>query len=597
MTSKRVNRRSANLVASHSRGTQQAIVMGAIAVLVLAPLAWASRTQLKPGWNMFSPAQDVEVGQQTSREAEQQLPMLSNSRVDNYLNNLGRTLASHAPGEKFPYQFKAVNDRSINAFALPGGFLYINRGVIEAADNEAQLAGVIAHEIAHVALRHGTNQASKAYVAQVPLAILGGALGSNSTSAVLAQLGAGFATNSLLLKYSRSAESQADMLGTQILYDSGYDPRAMAQFFDKIQAQSKGGRMPAFFSSHPNPENRVGAVDMEINNLGGPPRGSKIDSREFKDIKQITLALGGPSSQGRNPILRGDAGSGGSGQGTTAGLQIIAASYGARDRFNDVRQRLQSRVQDNRLHFQVTNTSMGGDPISEPKTLRVRYGWAERTYDVAVSEKQWLTIPTDDQRADTALPSGSQPELPSGRSRTFENSILRIEYPENWNAYGPGDVTATIAPSKGMVADGQGKQALAYGVIVNIYEPLIDDRRYQQQLQPEGFGKPSGTSSQGDEQAHRLLEDATGRLIEDLRHSNPGMRIVRQHDHFRVDGQPAQSTYLTNDSPLGGRETNWLVTVQRPEGLLFLVFVAPDRDYQNYENAFQDMLQSVRFRQ
>jgi len=575
-------------------GLKYKVVLVAIAVLVLAPLAWANRTQLKPGWNMFSPAQDVEVGQQTSRDAERQLPMLNNSRIDSYLSNLGRRLAAHAPGEKFPYQFKAVNDRAINAFALPGGFLYINRGVIEAADNEAQLAGVMAHEIAHVALRHGTNQASKAYIAQVPLAILGGALGSNSTGAILAQLGAGFATNSLLLKYSRSAESQADMLGTQILYDSGYDPRAMAQFFEKIQAQSTGGRLPTFFSSHPNPENRGGAVDQEINNLGGTPRGSKSDSREFQDIKRSTLALAGPPAMGGNQILQGDTSPSYPGQSGTSGLQILTASYGARDRFNDVRHRLQSLVQNDRLNLQVTNSSMGGDPISEPKTLRIRYGWAGRNYDVTVAEKQWVSIPTDQQRTETAPQGGTQPEWPSGRSRTFENSVLRIEYPDNWNAYGPGDATATIAPSKGMVADSRGNQAMAYGLIVNIYEPLYDSSG-QQQLQSQGFTLPPGTS-QTDERAHRLLEDATGRLIEELRHSNPGMRIIRQHDHLRVDGENAQSTYLTNDSPLGGRETNWLVTVQRPEGLLFIVFVAPDRDFQSYESTFQTMLYSVRFR-
>ena len=596
MNTNSVSRRSAGRVRPHGRGPQHKIALATVAILILAPLAWASRTLLKPGWNMFSPQQDVEVGQQTSRDAEKQLPMLNNSRIDSYLNKLGRSLAAHATGEKYPYQFKAVNDRAINAFALPGGFLYINRGVIEAADNEAQLAGVMAHEIAHVALRHGTNQASKAYVAQVPLAILGGALGSNSTGAVLAQLGAGFATNSLLLKYSRTAESQADMLGTQILYDSGYDPRAMAQFFDKIQAQSTGGRMPAFFSSHPNPENRMERVDQEINNLGGSPRGAKTDSREFKDIKQSVLALAAPPPQGSNQILQGDTGTSYPGQSSTTGLQIITASYGAQDRFNDVRQRLQSRVQDNRLNLQVTNSSMGGDPISKPKTLQIRYAWAGRNYDVTVQENQWLTIPTEQQQTQTSSPGGTQPEWPSGRSRTFENSVLRIEYPDNWNAYGPGDATATIAPDKGMVADSKGNQAMAYGVIMNIYEPLYDDFSGQQ-LQPQGFSLPSGTSSQGDEQAHRLLEAATGRLIEELRHSNPGMRIVRQHDHFRVDGQASQSTYLTNDSPLGGRETNWLVTVQRPQGLVFLVFVAPDRDFQSYENAFQDMLQSVRFRQ
>lgn len=197
---------SAGLVGQTLR---QSLALVASLALVLAPAAWAAdgRTVLKPGWNMFSPQQDIEVGQQVSLDAERQLPMLNNSRVDNYVNNLGRRLSAKAPGEKYPYQFKVVNDRTINAFALPGGPTYINRGVIEAADNESQLAGVMAHEISHVALRHGTNQASKASAAQVPLAILGGMLGSNSTKAVLAQLGASFALNSILLKYSRTAES------------------------------------------------------------------------------------------------------------------------------------------------------------------------------------------------------------------------------------------------------------------------------------------------------------------------------------------------------------------------------------------------------
>ena len=107
------------------------VMVAAFVALMLTQLAWAQRTPLKPGWNMFSPQQDVEMGQQVSRDAEQQVPMLNDARVDNYLNNLGRTLAAHAPGEEYPYQYKCVNDRAINAFALPGGFVYINRGVIE----------------------------------------------------------------------------------------------------------------------------------------------------------------------------------------------------------------------------------------------------------------------------------------------------------------------------------------------------------------------------------------------------------------------------------------------------------------------------------
>jgi hypothetical protein len=558
----------------------------ALVALILTPLAWAQRTPLKPGWNMFSPQQDVEMGQQVSGDAERQVAMLNDARVDNYLNNLGRTLAAHAPGERYPYQYKCVNDRAINAFALPGGFIYINRGVIEAADNEAQLAGVMAHETSHVALRHGTNQASKAYVAQVPLAILGGMLGNNnSMKAMLAQLGADFATNSLLLKYSRTAESQADEMGTQILYDSGYDPRAMAQFFQKIQAEDKSGRPVEFFSNHPNPDNRLERVDQEIGLLGGSPRGGKTDSREFQDIKRYVLSLPAPRAIGGTQSLTGNTGSGDSRQRSTTGLRILSASYGARDRFNDVRQRLQSYVQNDRLNLQVTNASMGGDPIGEPKTLRISYEWAGRTYDAMVPENQWVSIPTGQQQTGTTTSSGTKPEWPSNRFRAVENSVLSIQHPDNWQAYTQGDVAMTIAPNQGLASDGQGNQALAYGVIVNIFEPY-SARQYQQQLQPEGYGQASGLS----------MEDATNRLIEELRYSNQGMRIIRSPESLRIDGERAFSTDLSNDSPLGGRETDWLVTVQRPEGLLFFVFVAPDGDFQSYNHTFRIMLDSVRFR-
>jgi len=254
--------------------------------------AYADRTQLKPGFNLFSPDQDVEMGRQVSQEAEQQLPIMNNRQAEDYINRLGRQLAARAPGEKYPYQFKIVNDKNINAFALPGGFVYVNRGIFEHADNEAQLAGVMAHEIGHVALRHGTNQASKSYIAQAPLALLGGALGSNSIGSVIAQLGIGFATNSLLLKYSRDAERQADLMGTQILYDSGYDPHAMVEFFEKIQAESKGsGRAAEFFSDHPDPGNRISSVQNEIQRMGGQVRRDRNNSAEFQQIKSLVSGL------------------------------------------------------------------------------------------------------------------------------------------------------------------------------------------------------------------------------------------------------------------------------------------------------------------
>src|SRR5689334_13692994 len=129
-----------------------------------------ARVNIKPGYNSFSPDQDVELGRQAAVEAERELSLVNDSQLNDYINRLGRRLASYAPGTKFPYIFKLVNSKDLNAFALPGGPVYIHTSIIAAAANEAQLAGVMAHEISHVALRHSTNQASKAMLAQAPLA-------------------------------------------------------------------------------------------------------------------------------------------------------------------------------------------------------------------------------------------------------------------------------------------------------------------------------------------------------------------------------------------------------------------------------------------
>lgn len=244
---------------------------------------------------MYSPQMDVQIGQKVSKDAERQLAMCNDTQVDAYLNHLGKQLAGKAPtgGIQYPYQFKCVNDRAINAFALPGGFVYINRGAIEAADDEAQLAGVMAHEISHVALRHGTNQASKGQGWQLGLGAIGALTGSNLAGALVRQLG-GFAANSVLLKYSRTAETQADVMGTQVLYDTGYDSRALAQFFEKLQQESKNRRPVQFFSNHPNPDHRIERVDEEIDKLGGPPKNYRTDSLEFHDAKKRLLAMPAP---------------------------------------------------------------------------------------------------------------------------------------------------------------------------------------------------------------------------------------------------------------------------------------------------------------
>ena len=269
----------------------------ASAILLVATICWAdARTPLKPGWNLFTPEQDIQIGARASAKIGQQILLLNDPRVDDYLDALGKKLASYTPGYKYPYQYRCVNDENVNAFALPGGFIYVNRGVIEAADNEAQLAGVLAHETSHVALRHGTNQVSKAEAWRIPLGVLGAAGGLGG---LIARAGGGFTLNSIVLKYSRDDETQADVLGTQILYDAGYDPRALAQFFEKIQAESKGKQPAQFFSDHPNPGNRTGRVDEEVDRLGGPEPDYRTDSDDFRSIKIYVMKLPKPPKPAR----------------------------------------------------------------------------------------------------------------------------------------------------------------------------------------------------------------------------------------------------------------------------------------------------------
>jgi len=230
-----------------------------------------AQTKIVAPRNGYPVSEDVKLGREASDEVRKELPMLNDNRVDDWVADVGASLVRAIPAEfqhpEFHYTFTVVNQKEINAFALPGGPMYLNRGMIEAAHSEGEVAGVMAHEISHVALRHGTAQATKGQgaaiggaVGQILGGIIGGGLGQILSTG--SQIGAGLK----LMQYSREFESQADILGAQILARAGYDPREMANMFKTIERESGGGG-PQWMSSHPNPGNRYNAITAEAQNL------------------------------------------------------------------------------------------------------------------------------------------------------------------------------------------------------------------------------------------------------------------------------------------------------------------------------------------
>ncbi|MBO0721182.1 MAG: M48 family metalloprotease, partial [Blastocatellia bacterium] len=250
-----------------------------------APPGSRSSPKFKPGFNLFSPQQDVQLGLQSARQIMSETPMLKDPQINGYITQLGEKLAAKTAGEKFPYQFQVVATREINAFALPGGFLFVNAGAIAAAHNEGELAGVMAHEIAHVELRHGTNQASKQQVAKAGIGILGtiASGGENSNLGQAVNAIGGLGANMLFLKFGRGAEKEADLEGARIMTEAGYDPRDMANFFKTLE--SKGGqRVPEMLSDHPDPGNRTQYILEEVKSLP-LSRNPVHTTKEFEQIK------------------------------------------------------------------------------------------------------------------------------------------------------------------------------------------------------------------------------------------------------------------------------------------------------------------------
>jgi beta-barrel assembly-enhancing protease len=254
--------------------------------------------------NFYSLDKEVALGRQYAQEVDRTAKLIEDPVIADYINKVGQNLVLHSDA-KVPFTIKVIDSDEINAFALPGGFFYVNKGLILAADNEAELAGPMAHEIAHVAARHGVEQASKGQIvnfASLPLIFMGGWGG------FAVQQAAGLAIPLGFLKFGRSAEYEADMLGAQYLYATGYDPRAMSTFFEKLQTQDKKkpGTIVRIFSTHPMVPDRIDKVNALIARF--PNRDEYVtDSSEFLQVKRRLISLTNARATGRGGAGASDA--------------------------------------------------------------------------------------------------------------------------------------------------------------------------------------------------------------------------------------------------------------------------------------------------
>jgi len=291
----------------HARNPKwsKTLTLTAATLLCAAALsvALAGELDFRPGFNLFSLPQDVEVGKENVALVAKQVPVLRDDTVTGYVRALGRRLHDFAPNNQSNYvwQFAVLDSAEVNAFALPGGYIFVNRATLEAAQNEAELAAVLAHEEGHVVLRHGTHQLSETMLAQAPLALFEVMLGQDDSFArnVVHSIGAGVLEDALL-KNSRRMEAQADSVGAYILYRAGYDPHALPQFFAVVKQQHPEDSPAAqsFLSDHPDPGNRAKAVDEEIPELG-PAKSWATDALAFQVMKNHLLSLPPPKCSGK----------------------------------------------------------------------------------------------------------------------------------------------------------------------------------------------------------------------------------------------------------------------------------------------------------
>jgi beta-barrel assembly-enhancing protease len=461
-----------------------------------------------PGNTGMNKQQQQQLGLQAMGEVYKQMPVLPDSSPETqYIQHLGKKLAGVIPSDRsWPYQFHVIPAADINAFALPGGPIFVNLGTIQAADNEAELAGVLAHEMSHVYMQHSAKQAPKATWANI-IAGLGSAVLPQSGLGNLARMGIQFGAGTMLMKYSRGDEAQADSTGAIIMYRAGYNPKAMADFFQKLE-QKYGSGGPQLLSDHPNPGNRQQAIQQEVRNW--PPKNYTTNSNEFPQVKQDAMK---------------------------------AKAYSAQEIANGAKSG-QWEQQNRQNHVVPANLPSSGNQGSGAGSG----GGASNAGNT-----------------NAAAENVAFKEIkPSDHLTRHEGQGFTIYYPDNWKVAGDSSMTIIGPPSA------QAQNGIAYGAII---------------------GNQAGGGGS--------LDDATQKLAQGMAQENPGMKISGEMKPLDVNGTQGRSLELSGKSPLllNGEplpERDWLVTFPRPQGgLAYVVFVSPERDFNQLHPTYQKMLDSL----
>ncbi len=275
------------------------IATAVVCLLVIPPAIYADKTEKDPdqignrnvgkGVNFYSIQKEIALGKQLAQEVERQARIVDDPVIAEYVNRIGQNLVRNSDA-KVPFTIKVIDSDEVNAFALPGGFFFVNTGILLKADNEAEMAGVMAHEIGHVAARHATRQMTKGQIAQlasIPLIFMGGWAGYGIYQAM------GVAVPMTFLKFTRADEAEADLLGLEYMYKTGYDPTSFVDFFEKIQSleKRKPGTISKMFSTHPPTDDRIKAAQVNIEKYLKAKPEYVVTTSEFNDVKLRTMAM------------------------------------------------------------------------------------------------------------------------------------------------------------------------------------------------------------------------------------------------------------------------------------------------------------------